>query len=86
MAEITSFQAQLHSSEAKIKVAPVYSNASSQVVEAGHHYDDPYSASDDEIPTIDYSLLFSDDLDQRFLALEYLRHACQEYGFFYVCE
>ncbi|KAK7275579.1 hypothetical protein RIF29_16698 [Crotalaria pallida] len=73
MAEITSFPpAQLHSSDPNIKVAPVSSKAY------------PYSASDDEIPTIDYSMLFSDDLDQQFLALEYLRQACQEYGFFYL--
>ncbi|KAL4315117.1 hypothetical protein S245_051763 [Arachis hypogaea] len=43
-----------------------------------------YSAFDDEIPTVDYSLLFSHDPAQRFMALEFLRHACQEFGFFYL--
>jgi len=51
---------------------------------AGHHNADLFPASDDDIPTVDYSLLFSDNPVQRFLALENLRHACQEYGFFYV--
>ncbi|KAK7377387.1 hypothetical protein VNO80_02811 [Phaseolus coccineus] len=50
----------------------------------GHHNADPFSASDDDIPTVDYSLLFSDNPVQRFLALENLRQACQEYGFFYL--
>ena len=77
LAEMASFPAQLHSSEPKLKVAPDNSNASSQ-------HADPYSASDDEIPTVDYSLLFSDDPHQRFLALEYLHQACEEFGFFYV--
>ncbi|KAF7816772.1 flavanone 3-dioxygenase 3-like [Senna tora] len=45
---------------------------------------DPYSACDDEIPTIDYSLLFSNDPHQRSLALEYLGQACHHYGFFYL--
>ncbi|KAL9331002.1 hypothetical protein ACSQ67_000612 [Phaseolus vulgaris] len=49
-----------------------------------HHNADPFSASDDDIPTVDYSLLFSDNPVQRFLALENLRQACQEYGFFYL--
>lgn len=74
MAEIPSFVSQLHSSQPEFKAAPVYSNP----------HTDPYPASDDEIPTVDYSLLFSDDHFHRSLALEYLRHACQEYGFFYV--
>ncbi|KAK7244093.1 hypothetical protein RIF29_38911 [Crotalaria pallida] len=69
---MASHPAQLLSSEPKTKVAQLNSKASS------------YSASDDEIPTIDYSQLFSDDIDQQFIALEYLRQACQEYGFFYL--
>ncbi|KAK7320925.1 hypothetical protein VNO77_30881 [Canavalia gladiata] len=52
-------------------------------VNVGLHVD-AYSASDNEIPTIDYSLLFSDNPDHQFLALENLRHACHEYGFFYL--
>ena len=36
------------------------------------------------IPTVDYSMLFSDDDNQRSKALHYLNHVCQEYGFFYV--
>lgn len=48
-------------------------------------YDEvPYSACDDEIPTVDYSLLFSDNPNQQLDALQRLRHACLEYGFFYV--
>ncbi|KAF7816773.1 flavanone 3-dioxygenase 3-like [Senna tora] len=43
---------------------------------------DLYSACDDAIPTIDYSLLFSNDPHQRSLALEYLGQACHHYGFF----
>ncbi|XP_027337286.1 flavanone 3-dioxygenase 3-like [Abrus precatorius] len=45
---------------------------------------DPYLASDDEIPTVNYSLLFSNNSDHRSHALECLRKACQEYGFFYL--
>jgi len=45
---------------------------------------DPYSACDDEIPTVDYSLLFSNNPNQQLHALQCLRHACLEYGFFYV--
>ncbi|KAI4337888.1 hypothetical protein L6164_016254 [Bauhinia variegata] len=48
----------------------------------GDHHADQYS--DDEIPTVDYSLLFSDDPQQQSLALEYLSQVCQEYGFFYL--
>ncbi|MED6134359.1 hypothetical protein PIB30_036311 [Stylosanthes scabra] len=48
------------------------------------HILNSYSASDDEIPTVDYSLLFSDDPAQRSVALEFLRHACEEFGFFYL--
>ncbi|KAK7385084.1 hypothetical protein VNO78_30791 [Psophocarpus tetragonolobus] len=71
MAEITSSVTQLHySSEPKVN-ATIYHNAS-------------YAASDDEIPTVDYFLLFSDNPVQRFLALENLRQACEEYGFFYL--
>ncbi|XVF37047.1 hypothetical protein REPUB_Repub19eG0112200 [Reevesia pubescens] len=38
----------------------------------------------DEIPTVDYSLLFSDDHGERAKALEHLGKACQEFGFFYL--
>ncbi|KAG4154780.1 hypothetical protein ERO13_D03G070102v2 [Gossypium hirsutum] len=37
----------------------------------------------DEIPTIDYSLLFSENHDERAKSLEHLGKACQEFGFFY---
>ncbi|CAJ1971962.1 unnamed protein product [Sphenostylis stenocarpa] len=69
MAEITSTTTQFH-------FPPVNYNASS------HAY--LFSACDDDIPTVDYSLLFSDNPVQRFLALENLSQACQEYGFFYL--
>lgn len=49
-----------------------------------HQHHDNYLACDEEIPTVDYSMLLSDDTDQRSIALELLAHACQEYGFFYV--
>ncbi|XP_020224720.1 flavanone 3-dioxygenase 3 [Cajanus cajan] len=85
MAETTSFVAQQHyPSEPKLNVAPLYFNASSQEAEVDHRHAYLYSASEDEIPTVDYLLLFSDDPVQRFLALENLRQACQEYGFFYL--
>ncbi|XP_009366815.2 2-oxoglutarate-dependent dioxygenase 19 [Pyrus x bretschneideri] len=42
------------------------------------------SAPDDEIPTIDYSMIFSGDVDQRPKALQYLAYVCEEYGFFYL--
>ncbi|KAL2318385.1 hypothetical protein Fmac_032261 [Flemingia macrophylla] len=70
-----------HSGWAK-KLKEVYSSANSS--EQGHHHADLYPASDDEIPTVDYSLLFSEEPIHRFLALENLRQACQEYGFFYL--
>lgn len=38
----------------------------------------------DEIPTIDYLMLFSDDFDERSKALENLGHVCKDFGFFYV--
>ncbi|TYI38786.1 hypothetical protein ES332_A02G053000v1 [Gossypium tomentosum] len=38
----------------------------------------------DEIPTIDYSLLFSKDHNERAKSLEHLGKACQEFGFFYL--
>ncbi|KAI9077575.1 hypothetical protein K1719_040507 [Acacia pycnantha] len=43
-----------------------------------------YSAFDDEIPTVDYSLLFSDDPLQQSLALEHLGQASYKFGFFYL--
>ncbi|XP_058727152.1 1-aminocyclopropane-1-carboxylate oxidase-like [Vicia villosa] len=49
-----------------------------------HQHNDNYLASDEEIPTIDYSMLLSHDTDQRSIALELLAHACKEYGFFYL--
>ncbi|XP_027368299.1 flavanone 3-dioxygenase 3-like [Abrus precatorius] len=87
MAKITSFVTRLHSSvePSKFNVAPLYHNFSSQqLAVAGDQHADTYSAFDDEIPTVDYSILFSDDPDQQFLALEKLSHACHEYGFFYL--
>lgn len=42
------------------------------------------SATDDEIPTIDYNMIFSGDVDHRLKALQYLAYVCEEYGFFYV--
>lgn len=82
MDKIGSFPVQLHSSEPKLKGSKIQHNTSLEV--AGHLPVDPYTAYDDKIPTIDYSLLFSHDPKKRSLALEYLRQACQEYGFFYV--
>ncbi|KAB2094158.1 hypothetical protein ES319_A02G137200v1 [Gossypium barbadense] len=38
----------------------------------------------DEVPTIDYSLLFSENHDERAKSLEHLGKACQEFGFFYL--
>ena len=81
---MASIPVQLPFSEPKLNVAPANSNASPRLAEPDHHHSYPYSASDDEIPTVDYSLLFPDDSAQRFLALEHLRHACEEFGFFYV--
>ncbi|XP_068479475.1 2-oxoglutarate-dependent dioxygenase 19-like [Phaseolus vulgaris] len=80
MAEISSFASQIQSSE------PIFSNANfSELAVIEHlHHADLYSACDDEIPTIDYSLLFSDSPNQQLHALQCLRHACLEYGFFYL--
>ncbi|KAB2040080.1 hypothetical protein ERO13_D02G049400v2 [Gossypium hirsutum] len=38
----------------------------------------------DEIPTIDYSLLFSKDHNERAKSLEHLGKACQDFGCFYL--
>ncbi|KAA3485349.1 1-aminocyclopropane-1-carboxylate oxidase 1-like [Gossypium australe] len=38
----------------------------------------------DEIPTIDYSFMFSKDYNERAKSLEHLEKACQEFGFFYL--
>ncbi|KAG5129175.1 hypothetical protein JHK84_035572 [Glycine max] len=85
MAEITSSLTQLQLSSKPKLNAPDYYDAPSQKAVVGHHYHAGlYSASDDEIPTVDYSLLFSNNPVQRFLTLENLRQACQEYGFFYL--
>ena len=80
MAEISSFASQIQSSE------PIFSNANfSELAVVEHlHHADLYLACDDEIPTIDYSLLFSNSPNQQLHALQCLRHACLEYGFFYV--
>ncbi|XP_016650530.1 PREDICTED: protein DMR6-LIKE OXYGENASE 1-like [Prunus mume] len=44
-----------------------------------------HSTNDDEIPTIDYSMLIcSNDPDQRLKSLQYLAYVCEEYGFFYL--
>ncbi|KAI9077558.1 hypothetical protein K1719_040490 [Acacia pycnantha] len=45
-----------------------------------------YSAKlvDDEIPTVDYCMLFSNDPDQASLSIEHLGQVCQDYGFFYL--
>ncbi|CAL1411200.1 unnamed protein product [Linum trigynum] len=40
------------------------------------------AAADEEIPTIDYFSLFSDDPDRRSTALDCLSTACEHYGFF----
>ncbi|KAE8668613.1 peroxisomal (S)-2-hydroxy-acid oxidase GLO1-like [Hibiscus syriacus] len=39
---------------------------------------------DDQIPTVDYSLLFSEDQNERAKSLEHLGKACEEFGFFYL--
>ena len=43
-----------------------------------------YHNQRDQITTVNYSMLFSDDHDQRAKALHDLGQACQDYGFFYV--
>ncbi|XP_068475078.1 2-oxoglutarate-dependent dioxygenase 19-like [Phaseolus vulgaris] len=80
MAEISSFASQIQSSK------PIFSNANFSELAVIEHllHADLYSACDDEIPTIDYSLLFSDSPNQQLHALQCLRHACLEYGFFYL--
>lgn len=45
-----------------------------------------YFAFDDDIPTVDYSLLFSDDPLQQSKALQHLGQASYNFGFFYVCD
>ncbi|KAJ6735891.1 2-OXOGLUTARATE (2OG) AND FE(II)-DEPENDENT OXYGENASE SUPERFAMILY PROTEIN-RELATED [Salix viminalis] len=45
---------------------------------------DSVLAVDEEIPTIDFFMLFSDDPIQQSKALDHLSHACDEYGFFYL--
>jgi len=86
MAQIASFVSKLHSFQPEFRGTPVYFNASSHEALGEHHHtsDNNYLASNEEIPTIDYSLLLSDDIDQRSIALELLGQACEEYGFFYV--
>lgn len=39
---------------------------------------------DDQVPTIDYLMLFSTDPHQRSKALDHFTHACLDFGFFYV--
>ncbi|RHN77741.1 putative aminocyclopropanecarboxylate oxidase [Medicago truncatula] len=84
MAQIASFVSKLHPFQPEFKATPVYFNASSHQALVEHHHSDNYLASNEEIPTIDYSLLLSDDTDQRSIALELLGQACEEYGFFYL--
>ncbi|KAF3440137.1 hypothetical protein FNV43_RR18415 [Rhamnella rubrinervis] len=45
---------------------------------------DSIAAFDDEIPTIDYQLLFSHDPEQHSKALDELARVCEDYGFFYL--
>ncbi|KAJ6681581.1 2-OXOGLUTARATE (2OG) AND FE(II)-DEPENDENT OXYGENASE SUPERFAMILY PROTEIN-RELATED [Salix koriyanagi] len=45
---------------------------------------DSVLAVDEEIPTIDFFMLFSDDPIQQSKALDHLSYACDEYGFFYL--
>jgi hypothetical protein len=52
----------------------------------------PYDSSiinvpvdDVEIPTVDFTMLFSDDLDKRSRALEHINQVCKDFGAFYVC-
>jgi len=84
MAQIASFISKLHPFQPEVKATPVYFYASSHEALGEHHHSDNYLATNEEIPTIDYSLLLSDDTDQRSIALELLGQACEEYGFFYV--
>ncbi|GLU00933.1 hypothetical protein SLE2022_182670 [Rubroshorea leprosula] len=50
-----------------------------------HSHDESLIKPDhDETPTVDYSLLNSNDLDQRAKALQHLAKACEDYGFFYL--
>ncbi|GMI99173.1 KAR-UP oxidoreductase 1 [Hibiscus trionum] len=44
----------------------------------------PTDHCDDQVPTVDYSLLFSNDQTERAKSLEHLGKACQEFGFFYL--
>jgi hypothetical protein len=81
---MTSFVSKTHNFQHEFEAAQIYSNASPHEALGDHHHCDTYLASDDEIPTIDYSLLLSHDSEQRSIALELLGHACEEYGFFYV--
>ncbi|CAJ1948654.1 unnamed protein product [Sphenostylis stenocarpa] len=86
MAEISSSASQFHSSEPELREAQIYSNANFSDLAVVEHlpHAGPYSACDDEIPTIDYSLLFSHNHNQQLHALQCLRHACHEFGFFYL--
>ncbi|XP_045808623.1 2-oxoglutarate-dependent dioxygenase 19-like [Trifolium pratense] len=81
---MTSFVSKTHNFQHEFEVAPIYSNASPNEALRDHHHSDAYLACDDEIPTIDYSLLLSHDTYQRSNALELLGQACEEYGFFYL--
>ncbi|XP_054788323.1 2-oxoglutarate-dependent dioxygenase 19-like [Prosopis cineraria] len=60
----------------------VQSNSNHSSIDNG--VTDSYSAFDDEIPTVDYSLLLSDDPLQQSLVLERLGQACCNFGFFYL--
>ncbi|PRQ24945.1 putative flavanone 3-dioxygenase [Rosa chinensis] len=42
------------------------------------------AVDDIEIPTVDFSVLFSDDLEKRSKAIENIGHVCEDFGFFYL--
>ncbi|KAL6218042.1 hypothetical protein ACLB2K_011259 [Fragaria x ananassa] len=43
------------------------------------------AVDDIEIPTVDCSVLLSDDLEERSKAIKNIGHVCEDFGFFYVC-
>jgi len=81
---LTVTASQFQPSEPKLMEVPSNAIFSELAVVEHLHHADPYSACDDEIPTIGYSLLFSQNPNQQLHALQCLRDACLEYGFFYV--
>ncbi|XP_004292629.1 PREDICTED: 1-aminocyclopropane-1-carboxylate oxidase-like [Fragaria vesca subsp. vesca] len=42
------------------------------------------AVDDIEIPTVDFSVLLSDDLEKRSKAIENIGHVCEDFGFFYL--